>query len=179
MYDKFKEYKNLGYNTKLILEHKEIDIESIIEDEQYIGDQRFKKQHYLKEHWIWMNRNGKKRKCNFDEIEKLLLDGWNFGIKPGKQVDDVQKYIENRPGPERRYIHKGDVVLLVLRKDIPKYLKDGWETRKRDRVIHDEEYTNNLPNCQKRYIHKGDEVKYVSRYDVKRYLELGWERGRI
>lgn len=36
-----------------------------------------------------MNRNGKKRKCNFDEIEKLLLDGWNFGIKPGKQVDDV------------------------------------------------------------------------------------------
>ena len=53
-----------------------------------------------------MNRNGKKRKCNFDEIEKLLLDGWNFGIKPGKQVDDVQKYIENRPGPERRYIHK-------------------------------------------------------------------------
>jgi hypothetical protein len=69
--------------------------------------------------------------------------------------------------------------LLILRKDIPKYLKDGWKTGKRDRVIHDEEYTNNLPNCQKRYIHKGDEVKYVSRYDVKRYLELGWERGRI
>jgi hypothetical protein len=36
-----------------------------------------------------MNRNGETRKCNSDEIEDLLSDGWNFGRKPGKQVVDV------------------------------------------------------------------------------------------
>lgn len=29
MKDKFLTYKNLGYNTKLILEHKEVDIEKL------------------------------------------------------------------------------------------------------------------------------------------------------
>ena len=29
MIDKFKAYKDLGYNTKLILEHKEVDLYSL------------------------------------------------------------------------------------------------------------------------------------------------------
>ena len=37
MKDKFNAYEKLGYNTKLILEHKDIDINSIkIENGKYI-----------------------------------------------------------------------------------------------------------------------------------------------
>jgi hypothetical protein len=115
----------------------------------------------------------------------LLLNGWNLGRNPNNQITDVKEYIEKRPEPEKRYIHKGDNVLLVLRKDIPKYLKDGWKTGRSDSKrlnrnelgVYSDEYTANLPNCQKRYIHKGSEIKHVSRYDVKRYIELGWECG--
>ena len=185
MRDKFKAYKEHGYNAKLILEHKEVDIENIKDSERYKNERYRNGRCYLKEHWIWMNKDGKQRKCNSDEIEELLLNGWNLGRNPNNQITDVKEYIEKRPEPEKRYIHKGDDVLLVLRKDIPKYLKDGWKTGRSDSKrlnrnelgVYSDEYTANLPNCQKRYIHKGSEIKHVSRYDVKRYIELGWECG--
>jgi hypothetical protein len=59
MRDKFKAYNELGYNAKLILEHKEVDIENIKDSERYKNERYRNGRCYLKEHWIWMNKDGK------------------------------------------------------------------------------------------------------------------------
>ena len=61
MLDKVKAYKELGYNFKLILEHKEVDINSLINKPLYKAQG---KNHIYKncaktiikgERWHWMN----------------------------------------------------------------------------------------------------------------------------
>lgn len=66
MSDKRKKYLELGYNFKLILEHKETNLDDVIlkkdKNFEYIRDnkiqRKYEKHNYYRSGWRWMN-NGK------------------------------------------------------------------------------------------------------------------------
>ena len=86
--DKFEEYKKLGYNTKLIIEHIEVDLNNFKEDKKYklvngkfiIKDNTYTPRN-IKYHWISNLLLQQSMKCNEEDIDTFLKDGWIIGRK--------------------------------------------------------------------------------------------------
>ena len=84
MIDKVKAYKENGYNFKLILEHKEVDIYSLINEPRYKGKGR---KHFslktkkvgIKGKWRWMNDGRKNYQVLESQIEEYKSRGLVFG----------------------------------------------------------------------------------------------------
>ena len=87
MIDKVKAYKENGYGFKLILEHKETDIYSLLNKPMinhpnisyaYLDKQCKTKVGHNK--WKWMNNGTENRKVTLDMIEDYITNGFNFGF---------------------------------------------------------------------------------------------------
>lgn len=84
--DKVKEYKNLGYNFKLILEGIETNIEELDENKIYYLDKPLHKINDYSKHkkigftgWTFINKDGINRKCMKEDLETYLNNGWKHG----------------------------------------------------------------------------------------------------
>lgn len=83
--DKENEYKKLGYNYKLIFEHKEYNTIDDIDKLKYVHNQynynqidinRIYKQ---KEGYNWIYKDNIQLRCNKNETEQYLNNGWKIG----------------------------------------------------------------------------------------------------
>ena len=81
--DKENQYQKLGYNYKLIFEHKEYnsidDIDKTkfrIINNQIINDNVI---YHQKEGYRWIYKDDKQLRCNKQDINKYLNDGWKIG----------------------------------------------------------------------------------------------------
>ena len=93
MLDKLKAYKELGYNFKLILEHKEVDIYSLLDKPIY--KYKGRKHNSLKcerrtnifnNKWRWMNDGKQNYKVIEKEIDDYLNKGFVFGCLIKKSI---------------------------------------------------------------------------------------------
>ena len=93
MIDRVKVYKENGYNFKLILDHKETDLYSLLNHPSFkfknrknsslCPDTRTKIGH---KKWRWMNDGNTLYKVPIDEIEEYLKNGFILGVlKNNKQ----------------------------------------------------------------------------------------------
>lgn len=84
--DKFNAYEKLGYKYKLILEHKEADINSLPENPAYdvatgLIVNKENLNHPGRNGWRLMTNGYVTRKVTPENINKYLEDGWVFGVK--------------------------------------------------------------------------------------------------
>ena len=84
MIDKVKAYKENGYNFKMILEHKEVDIYSLINEPRYKGKGRKhfslkRKKVGLIGKWHWMNDGINNYKVLESQIDEYKSKGFVFG----------------------------------------------------------------------------------------------------
>ena len=85
MLDKVKAYKELGYNFKLILEHKEVDIYSLINEPIYKAQGKNHlhsncvKTIIKGEKWHWMNDSINNYKVPESQIKEYEEKGFVFG----------------------------------------------------------------------------------------------------
>lgn len=82
MKDKVKAYKDLGYNFKLILEHKETDLYSLTE-ERIHPNKEFSIYRILGSAYgtCWIYNNKESKKIKKEELEFYINHGWNKGRK--------------------------------------------------------------------------------------------------
>ena len=87
MIDKVKAYKEKGYNFKLILDHKDIDLYSLLEQSSYKFKNRehsslrpIRKTKIGNRKWKWMNDGNELYKVPVDEIEEYLKNGFILGV---------------------------------------------------------------------------------------------------
>ena len=76
--DKFKRYKELGYNVKLLLEHEFVDLYKLpskfrIRNKEIIQDDNY---HIHYSWWTWIVKNDKLRKCNIEDLDNFIKNGW-------------------------------------------------------------------------------------------------------
>jgi hypothetical protein len=85
MLDKVKKYKENGYEFKLILEHKEVDIYSLIDKPTYKAKGRnhtsLKRERTIikGEKWYWMNNSISNYKVPESKIKEYEENGFVFG----------------------------------------------------------------------------------------------------
>lgn len=82
--DKFKAYHEQSYNTKLILEHQEVNLynlENEIDSESYykIIRQYKPKYHMIKGTYCWITKNGVNKKCSINDFPLYNKKGWKRG----------------------------------------------------------------------------------------------------
>lgn len=81
-------------------------------------------------------------------------------------------------GKGMKFIHKGDLQKRVKEDDIPKYLSNGWERGKSNKVrlaqkqAYKEKYANG------KYITNGTDSKFVDNSELDYWLGLGWTIGK-
>lgn len=96
MLDKVEAYLKLGYNFKLILNHKEVDIYSLIDNPEYEsifnGNRNDNSKQYktkiYNEKWRWMNDGVQNYKIIEKNIDEYLDKGYNFGRILKKDKED-------------------------------------------------------------------------------------------
>ena len=102
MKDKVAAYLAAGYNFKLILEHKECDLNELIQtknNEQYkaiINKYKNKKTLIGSEgRYHWMHNNVERIKVALDEVERYQQIGWILGnLSPQKQKENIANGIQ-------------------------------------------------------------------------------------
>ena len=76
--DKFKMYKELGYNVKLLLEHEFVNLYKLpskfrIRNKEIIQDDNY---HVHYSGWTWIVKNDKLRKCNIEDLDNFIKNVW-------------------------------------------------------------------------------------------------------
>ena len=113
MLDKVKAYKELGYNFKLILEHKEVDIYSLINEPIYKAQGKnhlhsnCAKTIIKGEKWHWMNDSINNYKVPESQIKEYEEKGFVFGClmnirnkpKSVSFIEEIQKYSQDSNPP--------------------------------------------------------------------------------
>ena len=100
MKDKRAAYIANGYQFKLILNHKEIDLDDeILESYHYEEILKNTKTHIKHSKWRWMHNNIERIKVALDEVEYYQSLGWILGgLSPQQQqvniVNNVQPCVE-------------------------------------------------------------------------------------
>ena len=89
MIDRFNEFKNQGYNCKLILNNKEVDLYNLQNEIDEITYQKILKIYHKPSNYIphkWINNGQIQTRVNIEILDKYLNDGW----KLGRLVQQVQ-----------------------------------------------------------------------------------------
>ena len=93
MLDKLKAYKELGYKFKLILDHKEVDIYSLLDKPIYKFKGREhnslkceRRTNIFNNKWRWMNDGKQNYKVIEKEIDDYLNKGFVFGCLIKKSI---------------------------------------------------------------------------------------------
>ena len=104
MKDRRDAYIKLGYNFKLILEHKECNIDKIQNSENNEKFEEIKqlkklyskgKTHIGQKNWHWMHNNIERIKVSLDKVEYYQSLGWILGnITPQKQQENITNGVQ-------------------------------------------------------------------------------------
>ena len=88
MVDKENEYRKQGYNFRIIFEHEEYNsVKDINFSEcrlkQNLDTTRFEKvrMYKQKDGFRWITKNGKTSRCNKNDVEEFIKNGWRIGRK--------------------------------------------------------------------------------------------------
>jgi len=116
-------------------------------------------------------------------LSKKGLTPWNKGLKLSKKYskvysENILNYLANNKHPNlgSKRMTNGTIDKFVHKKDIEKFLNEGWKLGSKGNKYWG---THDNPNLGRKCINNGVNKKYVHKKDIEKFLNEGWELGGL
>lgn len=126
MQEKISEYEKCGYKCKLIIEHKEMTLEEMLNDNELCSYDKNKnilkirESHKPKNGWKWINKDGVQKKAYDDELNEYLDNGWEIGtVKQNESKIGINIVVRINEHNKLEY-------KKIKHQERDEYLSNGW-----------------------------------------------------